>query len=111
MPERVRVLLDEGVPEKLRGAFSEAFDVETVRYRGWTGLKNGVLLRAAEVDFDALVTVDKKLRHQQNVGARSISVVVLDAEGTTYAALVPLIPGAEAALRRATPGTVTVVSR
>ena len=68
MPERVRVLLDEGVPEKLRGAFSEAFVVETVRHRGWTGLKNGALLRAAEVDFDALVTVDKKLRHPQNVG-------------------------------------------
>jgi len=109
MPERVRVLLDEGVPEKLRGAFSEAFVVETVRYRGWTGLKNGALLRAAEQDFDVLVTVDKRLRYQQNVAERDIAVVVLDAVGTTYADLIPLLPAAEAALRGAMPGQVILV--
>ena len=63
-----------------------------------------------EVDFDALVTVDKKLRHQQNVSARSIAVVVLDAEGTTYVHLASLVPAAEVALRQAMPGSVTVVS-
>jgi hypothetical protein len=110
MPEQVRVLLDEGVPEKLRAAFSAAFEVETVRYRGWTGLKNGALLRAAEGTFDALVTVDKRLHHQQNVGARDIAVV-LDAPGTKFSDLLPLIPSAEAALLRAEPGTVTVVAR
>ncbi len=57
MPEPIRILLDEGVPEKLRGEFSEAFVVETVRYRGWTGMRNGDLLRAAEASFDARVTV------------------------------------------------------
>ena len=111
MPERVRVLLDEGVPEKLRLAFSDGFEVETVRYRGWTGLKNGALLRAAEEAFDALVTVDKRLHHQQNVGARAIAVVVLDAEGTTFLALLPLLPAAEAALLQAKPGTVTIIGR
>lgn len=55
--------MDESIPEKLRLAFSAPFAVETVRYRGWTGLKNGDLLRAAESDFDALLTVDKGLRH------------------------------------------------
>ena len=110
MPERVRVLLDEGVPEKLRATFSDAFEVETVRYRGWTGLKNGALLRAAEEAFDVLITVDKRLRHQQNVGARGIAVVVLDAPGTKFSDLLPLIPAAEAALLRAEPGTLTVVA-
>jgi hypothetical protein len=111
MPERVRLLLDEGVPEKLRAAFSDAFEVETVQYRGWTGLKNGALLRAAEGAFDALVTVDKRLRHQQNIGARDIAVVVLDAPGTKFSDLLPLVPSAEAALLRVEPGTVTVVAR
>lgn len=111
MPERVRVLLDEGVPEKLRAVFSDAFEVETVRYRGWAGLNNGALLREAEAAFDALVTVDKRLRHQQNVGAREIAVVVLDAPGTTFSDLLPLIPAAEAALLRVKPGTVTIVAR
>lgn len=72
-------------------------------------MKNGELLRAAEQDFDALVTVDKRLRYQQNVAERDIAVVVLDAVGTTYADPLPLIPAAEAALREAAPGQVIIV--
>ncbi len=111
MAEPLRVLLDEGVPEKLRTAFSEGFTVETVRYRGWTGTRNGDLLRAAEAAFDALVTVDKRLRHQQNVSARSIAVIVLDVTGTKFTDLLPLVPAAELALHRAQPGEVIVVTR
>ena len=111
MAESVRVLLDESIPEKLRAAFSPALVVETVRYRGWAGLKNGDLLRAAEDAFDVLVTVDKGLRHQQNVGARDLAVVVLDAAGTTFAGLLPLVPAAEAAIARAEVDTVQVVAR
>ena len=110
MPEPVRVLLDESIPEKLRREFSASLAVETVRYRGWTGLKNGKLLRAAEVDFDVLVTVDKGLRHQQNVGAGDIAVVVLDAGGTTFADLLPMVPAVESAIREAKPGTIIVVA-
>lgn len=110
MPERLRVLLDEGVPERLRHAFSSDVEIETVRYRGWAGLRNGDLLAAAEPVFDVLVTVDKPLRFQQRVAGRSISVVVLDAGGTTLADLLPLAPAARDAIRAAQPGTVTVVT-
>ena len=109
MPERVRVLLDESVPEKLRAAFSDRIAAETVRYRGWVGLQNGALLRAAEEDFDALLTVDLNLRHQQNLSIRRLAVVVLVAGGTTFADLLPLVPAAEVALLSATPGRVTLV--
>ena len=107
--DRLRVLLDERVPERLRTAFSADFPVETVRCRGWTGLRNGDLLRAAEEPFDALVTVDKRLRFQRNVASRQLAVVVLDAARTTIDDLNPLVPATEAALRVARPGTVTVV--
>ena len=110
MAEPVRVLLDESIPEKLRQAFSTSLVVETVRYRRWAGLKNGALLQAAEADFDALVTVDKGLQHQQNVGARDLAVVVLDAGGTTYLDLLPLVPEAERALSSVRPGAVVVIS-
>ncbi|MEM1271101.1 MAG: hypothetical protein AAGI08_13755 [Bacteroidota bacterium] len=109
MPDPVRVLLDGSVPEKLRLAFSTQLTVETVRYRGWNGLKNGELLRAAEADFDVLVTVDKGLCHQQNVGERDIAVVVLDANGTTYSDLVGLVAEAERACHQSTPGRVVIV--
>ena len=111
MLEPVRVLLDESVPEKLRTKFSADFVVETVRYQGWAGLKNGELLRAAEPIFDVLITVDKRLRYQQNIGALGIAVVVLDAPGTKFADLLPLVPEAEAALLEARPGSVIVVAR
>ena len=52
MPESLRVLLDEAIPEQLRTAFSDTFVVETVRYQGWAGMRNGDLLRAAEAQFD-----------------------------------------------------------
>ena len=107
MPEPIRVLLDEGIPHQLRGAFSPAFAVETTQYRGWAGLKNGQLLRAAAPFFDALVTVDKGVRHQQNMTEHA---VVLRASGTTFADLLPLLPAAESALLRAVPGSVTVIS-
>ena len=64
MDEPILVLLGEGVPERLRQAFSPGFIVETVGYREWKGMKNGDLLRIAEQYFDALVTVDKGLPHQ-----------------------------------------------
>jgi hypothetical protein len=42
-----RVLLDENLPHDLRLALLE-FDIVTVRYMSWAGLKNGELLTAAE---------------------------------------------------------------
>lgn len=98
MPEPIRVLLDEGVPEKPRVEFSESILTETVRFRGWAGKRNGDLLRIAERTFDGLVTADKRLRYQQNLSTRSIAVLVLDADGIKFSDLLPLVPTAEAAL-------------
>ncbi len=104
-----RILLDEGVPESLRHRFSSEFAVETVRFRGWSGKRNGDLISAAEPHFDVLITVDKKMRYQQNVSVRDLRVVVLDAKGTTVDDLTPLLPNAEQSIRTAEPGQVIVV--
>jgi hypothetical protein len=56
-------------------------DVSTAYECGWSTLKNGELLAAAETQgFDVLVTTDKNLRYQQNLASRSIAILVL---GTT----------------------------
>jgi hypothetical protein len=57
------------------------------------------------------LTVDKRLRYKQNVKVRAMAVIVIDAPGTKFSDLFPLIPAVEAALLQAEPGTVTVVSR
>ena len=52
--------------------------VETAYEKGWSTLKNGELLARAEAGgFDALITTDQNLRHQQNLTARKIGVIVL----------------------------------
>lgn len=106
----MRVLLDEGVPRKLKWRFAAHHAVSTVHERGWDGTRNGALLRAAAAAFDVLVTVDKRLRYQQNVAAFDIAVLVLDARGTTYADLLPLMPAVERALTTIEPGDVTLVA-
>ncbi len=52
--------------------------VSTAFQRGWDKLKNGELLAAAEqAGFDLFLTTDKNMRYQQNLGARTIAIVVL----------------------------------
>lgn len=46
------------------------FEVSTVSEAGLSGLKNGKLLKAAvEINFDILLTIDKNIGYQQNVGS------------------------------------------
>jgi putative NIF3 family GTP cyclohydrolase 1 type 2 len=75
----LRVLLDENVPHALRGLLGK-HEVETAAYAGFSGYRNGVLMKAAEdAGFDVLVTGDKTLEHEQNLSARMLAVVVLSA--------------------------------
>ncbi len=48
--------------------------------------------------FEVLLTVDQNFRHQQNLSASGVAVVVMVAPSNRLADLVPLIPGVEAAL-------------
>lgn len=52
--------------------------VETAFELGWATLQNGALIAAAEdAGFEVFVTTDRNLRYQQNLKARSLSIVVL----------------------------------
>jgi hypothetical protein len=44
---------------------------------GWGKLKNGVLLQAAEPEFDAFLTSDQNLKYQQNITGRKLAILVL----------------------------------
>jgi len=59
-------------------------EVSTVDEAGFKGLKNGTLLRAAQDTFDVLVTVDKSIRHQQNLQSFQIAVLLLTAQSNRY---------------------------
>ena len=55
----MKVLLDENLAHRLRKNLG-AHEVFTVSYKGWAGLKNGELLRAAEDDgIEVFLTGDQ----------------------------------------------------
>ena len=59
----------------------------------WEQLRNGALLLAArEAGFDAFLTIDKQLEHQQNLAALALPVVVCDGESNALPALLPFAP-------------------
>lgn len=45
---------------------------------GWADLQNGKLIAAADESFEVLVTIDKKMRFQQNLKGRHLCVAILD---------------------------------
>src|SRR5687768_7442810 len=78
---------------------------------GWAGIKNGRLLALAAPAFDAFVTIDQNIQHQQNLTELPIAVVILFAKSNRYADLAPLVPELLNALRNLEPRIITRVGR
>jgi putative NIF3 family GTP cyclohydrolase 1 type 2 len=98
-----RVLLDENVPHKLRLSLARN-EVTTVAYGGWSGLKNGELLSAAEREgFDVFLTGDRGLEYQQNLANRKIAIVWLSTNN--WPILKKHVARVAAAVEGARPGT------
>ena len=90
----MKLLLDESVPRRLALSFPESFTMRTVQDMGWAGTANGLLLSLAAAEgFNALVTVDRGIEHQQNVSELQIPVIIMRPPRSRLAGLQPLIPG------------------
>jgi len=86
------LLLDENLPKRLKFDFPE-HEIYTVRDKHWNGIKNGALLKLLlKNSFNALLTYDKNLQHQQNFLKYTITVFVLTAKINQYAELTKLTP-------------------
>lgn len=76
----MKILFDQGVPAPLQ-RYLPLHDVSTAYEKGWSRLRNGNLLRAAEKEgFEIFLTTDQNLRFEQNLNHRTLAVVIL---GTT----------------------------
>jgi hypothetical protein len=106
----VRVLLDENLPRKLKRLASD-LDVSTVQELGWAGTRNGRLLSLAEKQFDAFVTTDQGIPHQQNLASFRIGVILLLAKSNRFVDLAPLIPQIVQAIRETSPGELRRITR
>jgi predicted nuclease of predicted toxin-antitoxin system len=103
------VLLDENVDRRLRRDFAEEHEVVTVAEAGWAGKKNGEILRLAEREFDALVSTDKGIPHQQNLSRFDLAVVLLRAKSNAREDLAPLMAEVNAKLASIEPGSVVEI--
>ena len=105
----MRVLLDACVPKKLRQSLP-GHEARTASEIGWADLDSGDLLDAMERRFEALVTTDKGMPHQQRIRRRSFGVVVLRARTNRLEDLLPLVPSIATALDSLRPGDIREVA-
>jgi predicted nuclease of predicted toxin-antitoxin system len=88
----MKILLDENMPTKVKYDFGENYEVTTVRDMGWLGKKNGELLGLAAFNgFDILITMDKNLKNQQNLGKVDLKFIVILASNNKHQTLQPYI--------------------
>ncbi|MGC4002002.1 MAG: hypothetical protein QM811_02175 [Pirellulales bacterium] len=104
------ILLDECVPEPLRGYIS-GHEVRTIRAAGWSGKKNGELLNLmTAAGVHVFLTVDQNLGYQQNLTNLSIAIIVMKAITNRLNDLLPLVPAVENALDTIQEGQLVVIS-
>jgi len=105
----VKLLLDENLPHELRRHLL-GHDAFTVTYTGWSGVKNGALLRLAAHDgFDALLTMDNGVAYQQNIAAIPLAIVILSATSNDVDDLLPLVPPLLVCLDKLAPRSIARV--
>ena len=87
----MKILLDESLPKPLAKELKGHL-VSTVVVEGWSGKKNGELLRLAQKEFDVFLTADKNLQYQQNLKGYNIAIIVLISDTNRFENLKLLIP-------------------
>jgi predicted nuclease of predicted toxin-antitoxin system len=105
----MRILLDENLDWRLRRDLP-GHQVESVPLLGWAGIQNGDLLKQAITEgFEALVTMDGSVVHQQNIARHAIAVIALRAKSNRLDDTRPLMSELLAILPKSKPGTVTFI--
>lgn len=99
----MRILLDENFPADF-ARLLVGHEVSTVHSFGWSGVKNGELLRRARSACDVFVTLDRNLEFQQNIRALPFGIVVVRSVSNRLADLAPHIVSILTAANRAVPG-------
>jgi predicted nuclease of predicted toxin-antitoxin system len=104
----VNILLDESEPARLARSLA-GHSVTTVQRRGWAGIKNGELLTLTENEFDAFITVDRKLSVQQDLAKLRIPVVLLRSRTNRLENIRSLVLEILEKLPRARAGQLTII--
>ena len=104
----MNILLDECVDRRLARDLVGHL-VSTVPKMGWAGIKNGALLALAEKEFEAFVTVDRKISVEQDLRKLKILVILLRARTNRLEDIRPLAVQLLEELPRASVGKLTII--
>ena len=102
----MRVIIDENVPHPLLRHLSH-HQVTSVQHEGWSGIKNGELIRLIDGHFDVFILGDKNLRYQQNLTGRTISIIEIFT--IRWPLLQPYISAIVTAVDSAVPGDYVII--
>jgi len=103
----MRLLFDEQIPISVIDHFP-GFTCETVHGLGWSGVKNGELLRRAAGVCDVFVTLDRSLQHQQKISSLRFGIVLVRCRSSRVADLLPLVPAIVSAAKSVPAGTLVI---
>ena len=104
------IIVDECLPNRLTEVLSyHGHEAILFQKAGYGGLKDGALLQEIQGKFDAFITIDGNLTHQQNLSENSVGVIVLAALTNTFEDIEPLVPDILRALETLKSGDVVYV--
>lgn len=88
----MKILFDHCFPKGF-ARLLPGHEVRTTWKMKWDRLVNGKLLAtAAAAQFDAMLTLDKNIQHQQNLADLPVKVILLDVPQSKLPFLAPLAP-------------------
>lgn len=103
----MRILLDENFPlDFAKLLVADEVTILHVHSLGWSGIKNGDLLRRASNVCEVFITLDRNLEFQQNTKVLPFGIVVLYARSNRIADLTPYIDSLLEAANRVGPSKV-----
>jgi len=87
----MKILLDENISQTLLIDFGK-HQVRTIDAMGWSGKKNGELLRLITHNkFDVLITMDRNIKYQQSIKNFPITIFVIASDSNRDDNVQPLI--------------------
>ena len=103
----MRVLLDSNLSRAF-ATLLPGHRTDTTHQRRWSDLDDGALLTAAEVEYDAFVTMDQSLRFQENLRGHRLRIVLIRAPRNSLPVLAPLAPTVLATLAEIASGELRI---
>jgi hypothetical protein len=88
----VKILLDNCIAYRVKGLLV-GHDVSHAKDLGWEQLSNGRLLATAQqADFEVMITVDKRIKYEQNLDRLPESVIEIDIPDSRLPAIAAIVP-------------------